>query len=95
LSENDVPCERINKMNESRPNIVDAIMSREIQMVINTPVGRWSKVDDSYIRKSAIRFQVPYMTTLAAALASVKGIAAQRQSKSTVRSLQDYHRGLE
>ena len=89
-----MPCERINKLNESRPNIVDAIMSREIQVVINTPVGRWSKVDDSYIRKNAIRFQVPYMTTIAAALASVKGIAAQRKSKSPVRSLQDYHRGI-
>ena len=87
-------CERINKLNESRPNIVDAIMSREIQMVINTPMGRWSKVDDSYIRKNAIRFQVPYMTTIPAALASVKGIAAQRKSRSGVRSLQDYHRGL-
>jgi carbamoyl-phosphate synthase large subunit len=94
LSESGVPCERINKLNESRPNIVDAIMSREIQVVINTPVGRWSKVDDSYIRKNAIRFQVPYMTTIAAALASVKGIAAQRKSKSPVRSLQDYHRGI-
>ena len=94
LSDSGVPCERINKMNENRPNIVDAIMSREIQMVINTPVGRWSKVDDSYIRKNAIRFQVPYMTTLPAALASVKGIAAQRKSKSAVRSLQEYHRTL-
>jgi carbamoyl-phosphate synthase large subunit len=94
LTESGVPCERINKLNESRPNIVDAIMSREIQAVINTPVGRWSKVDDSYIRKNAIRFQVPYMTTIAAALASVKGIAAQRKSKSPVRSLQDYHRGI-
>jgi carbamoyl-phosphate synthase large subunit len=95
LTESGVPCERINKLNESRPNIVDAIMSREIQAVINTPVGRWSKVDDSYIRKNAIRFQVPYMTTIAAALASVKGIAAQRKSKSPVRSLQDYHRGID
>jgi carbamoyl-phosphate synthase large subunit len=94
LSDNGVVCERINKLNESRPNIVDAIMSREIQLVINTPMGRWSKVDDSYIRKNAIRFQVPYMTTLPAALASVKGIAAQRKSRSGVRSLQDYHRSL-
>jgi len=94
LSENGIPSERINKIHESRPNIVDAIMSREIQMVVNTPVGRWSKVDDSYIRKNAIRFGVPYMTTLAAALASAKGIAAQRASHSTVRSLQEYHRAI-
>jgi carbamoyl-phosphate synthase large subunit len=94
LSEHGIKSERINKLNESRPNIVDAIMSREIQMVINTPVGRWSQVDDSYIRKSAIRYQVPYMTTLAAALASVKGIAAYRTSGATVRSLQAYHRDI-
>jgi carbamoyl-phosphate synthase large subunit len=94
LSEHGIRSERINKLNESRPNIVDAIMSREIHMVINTPMGRWSQVDDSYIRKSAIRYQVPYMTTLAAALASVKGIAAYRQSSATVRSLQEYHRDI-
>jgi carbamoyl-phosphate synthase large subunit len=94
LGDNGLMCERINKINESRPHIVDAIMSREIQMVINTAVGRWSKVDDSYIRKSAIRFQVPYMTTLPAALASVRGISAQRKSGGAVRSLQDYHRGI-
>ncbi|HJX66571.1 MAG TPA: carbamoyl-phosphate synthase large subunit [Polyangia bacterium] len=94
LSENGVPCQRINKLNESRPNLLDAIMSREIQMVINTPLGKRSQVDDSFIRKSAIRYQVPYMTTLAAALASVKGIAAQRKGGGGVKSLQDYHRGI-
>jgi carbamoyl-phosphate synthase large subunit len=94
LSENGVTCQRINKLNESRPNLLDAIMSREIQMVINTPLGKRSQVDDSFIRKSAIRYQVPYMTTLAAALASVKGIAAQRKGGGGVKSLQDYHRGI-
>ena len=94
LAESGVPCERINKLHEGRPNIVDAIMNREIQLVINTPIGRWSKDDDSYIRKTAISYQVPYITTLPAALAAVKGIAAQRKSKSTVKSLQEYHRGL-
>jgi carbamoyl-phosphate synthase large subunit len=58
-------------------------------------MDRRSKVDDSFIRKNAIRFQVPYMTTLRAALASVKGIAAQRKSSSGVRSLQEYHRAIE
>jgi carbamoyl-phosphate synthase, large subunit len=95
LSENGVACQRINKLNESRPNLADAIVSREIQFVINTPMDRRSKVDDSFIRKNAIRFQVPYMTTLRAALASVKGIAAQRKSSSGVRSLQEYHRAIE
>ena len=89
-----MPSARINKLNESRPNIVDAIMSREIQLVIGTPMGRWSTIDDSYIRKSAIRYQVPYMTTLPAALATVKGIAAHRKGGGAIRSREEYHRGI-
>jgi carbamoyl-phosphate synthase large subunit len=54
-------------------------------------VGKLSKYDDSYIRKAAIKYKVPYVTTLAAAMAAAKGIAAYRQGKSHVRSLQEYH----
>jgi carbamoyl-phosphate synthase large subunit len=66
-------------------------MNGEIQLVINTPSGKLSQYDDSYIRKTAIRHKVPYMTTLAAATAAVKGIAAYRHGKASVRSLQSYH----
>ena len=66
-------------MHEGRPNIVDAIKNGEIQLVINTPAGRLSKYDDSYIRKAAIKYKIPYITTIAAAVAAVKGIAAFRR----------------
>jgi len=78
-------------MHEGRPNIVDGIMNREIQLVINTPSGKLGKEDDSYIRKAAIKYKIPYITTLAAAIAAAKGIAASRQGKGTVRPLQSYH----
>ncbi len=87
-----VDCERINKLMEGRPNITDGIMNKEIQLVINTPAGKKSATDDSYIRKTAIRYKVPYITTLAAAKAAVKGIeAAQAVGKGGVKSLQEYH----
>ena len=82
------------KMHEGRPNIVDGIKNLEIQLVINTPVGKLSQYDDSYIRKTAIKYKVPYITTLSAAIAAVKGIAAYRKGESGVRSLQSYHTGI-
>jgi carbamoyl-phosphate synthase large subunit len=91
LSSQGIPSTNILKEHEGRPNISDAIKNKEIQLVINTPTGKLSKHDDSYIRKSAIKYKVPYITTLAAAMAAVKGIAAYREGKSDVRPLQDYH----
>ncbi len=84
----------IMKMHEGRPNIVDAIKNNEIQLVINTPSGKLSKYDDSYIRKTAIKFKIPYITTLAAALAAARGIAAHRRGHGTVKSLQSYHQDI-
>ncbi|MEE9912292.1 MAG: carbamoyl-phosphate synthase large subunit [Deltaproteobacteria bacterium] len=86
-----ISSERILKMHEGRPNIVDAIKNGEIQLVINTPAGRLSKYDDSYIRKAAIKYKIPYITTVAAAVAAVKGIAAFRQGHGRAKSLQSYH----
>ena len=63
---------RSHKLHEGRPNIADAIMNKQIQLVINTPVGKRSQYDDSYIRKTAIKYKVPYITTLAAALAAAR-----------------------
>jgi carbamoyl-phosphate synthase large subunit len=91
LAENDIQSEPILKMHEGRPNIVDAIKNREIQLVFNTPSGKLSAIDDSYIRKAAIKYKVPYITTAAAAVAAARGIGAQREHKSEVRSLQQYH----
>jgi len=82
-------------MHEGRPNIVDAIKNGEIQLVINTPGGRLSKSDDSYIRKAAIKYKISYITTTAAAAAAVKGIAETRSNGvAPVRSLQSYHAAI-
>ena len=91
LSSHNIESELILKMHEGRPNIVDGITNGEIQLVINTPSGKLSQYDDSYIRKAAIKYKVPYITTLAAALAAAKGIASYHQGELEVRSLQSYH----
>jgi len=83
--------EMINKQHEGRPNIIDGIKNGEIQLVINTPSGRVSKYDDSYIRKTAIKYKVTYITTLAAAAAAARGIEAYQNHRPGVKSLQDYH----
>jgi carbamoyl-phosphate synthase large subunit len=94
LSGEGIPSEHIFKEHEGRPNITDAIKNKEIQLLINTPTGKLSKNDDSYIRKAAIKYKVPYITTLAAAMAAAKGISAYREGKSDVRPLQNYHTGI-
>ncbi|MBN1308940.1 MAG: carbamoyl-phosphate synthase large subunit, partial [Chitinispirillaceae bacterium] len=94
LEENGIAAEMIRKLHEGRPNIEDAIKNKEIQLVINTPIGKMSKQDDSYIRKAAIRYRIPYITTLAAALAAVKGIEEARKGSGGVKSLQEYHAAI-
>ncbi|TNF45540.1 carbamoyl-phosphate synthase large subunit [bacterium] len=91
LEEEGIKSEPIKKYHEGRPNIVDAIMNGEIQLVVNSPSGRMSEEDDSYIRKAAIKHRVPYITTITAAVAAVRGIEEARTAKSEVRSLQSYH----
>jgi carbamoyl-phosphate synthase large subunit len=95
LAEHGVESEPILKLHEGRPNIVDAIKNREIHLVINTPSGKLSAYDDSYIRKSAVKYKVPHITTLAAAMAAVKGIEAYRTDHGLVKSLQAYHGDIE
>ena len=94
LASKGIESDLILKMYEGRPNIVDAIMNGEIQLVVNTPAGKRSKYDDSYIRKAAIKYKVTYVTTLAAALAAAKGITAYQKGKAGVRSLQSYHEDI-
>jgi len=94
LSEKGIKSEQIFKVYEGRPNIVDAIKNKEIQLIINTPVGKQSKNDDSYIRKAAIKYKIPYITTTTAAAASVKGIAERQCKEPKVKSLQSYHAGI-
>lgn len=95
LSEVGIESELIAKMHEGRPNIVDAMIDRQIQLVINTPRGKASKADDAYIRQTAIRYKIPYITTLAAAVAAAKGIQACRKGHGSVKSLQQYHREIQ
>ncbi len=94
LATKGIKSERILKVYEGRPNIVDAIKNREIHLIVNTPVGKRSKYDDSYIRKAAIKYKVPYITTTTAAAATAKGIAARQGREPIVKSLQNYHAGL-
>ncbi|MBD3245967.1 MAG: carbamoyl-phosphate synthase large subunit, partial [Candidatus Omnitrophica bacterium] len=92
LAENGVSCAVIKKIHEGRPHILDAITNGEIQLVINTPSGKKSQYDDSYIRKGAIKHKIPYITTTRAALAAAKGIHVARMSTmKTLKSLQEYH----
>jgi len=91
LEQHGIASEAISKLHEGRPNIADAITNGEIQLVVNTPSGSLSNHDDSYIRKAAIKNRIPYITTMAAAIAAAKGIAARRSNKGEVRSLQEYH----
>ena len=94
FKENGIECESIKKLHEGRPNIVDAMHNGEIQYVLNTPIGKESVYEDSYIRKSAIKYNIPYYTTTAAALAAARGIKATREKRIDVRSLQSYHREI-
>ncbi len=74
---------KIAKINEGRPNILDAITNKEIDLILNTPIGKKGSVDDSYIRKAAIKGKIPYMTTMAAAKATVAGIQSMRKGEDS------------
>ncbi len=94
LIKHGINSEPILKIHEGRPNITDAIKNGEIQLVVNTPAGRLSLIDDSYIRKTSIKYKVPFITTTSAAIAAAKGISALRQGSGQVRSLQEYHKNI-
>lgn len=91
LAEHGIDSKPINKLGYGRPNIVDAIKNEEIKLIVNTPSGKESKDDDSYIRKAAINHKVTSITTTAAATAAARGIAKRRKKQAVVKSLQDYH----
>ncbi|MDO5411088.1 MAG: carbamoyl-phosphate synthase large subunit [Lachnospiraceae bacterium] len=92
LQEAGIQAERVNKLKEGRPNILDLITNGKIDLIINTPIGRDRKEDDSYLRKAAIKKKVPYMTTMAAAKATISGIKSlKKYDSSEVRSLQELH----
>ena len=92
LRANNIEAEKINKLQEGRPNMLDLITNEKIDIIVNTPSGKESKNDDSYLRKAAIKKKVPYVTTMAAAKAAVKGILTVKEhGSSEVKSLQELH----
>ncbi|MBP5473195.1 MAG: carbamoyl-phosphate synthase large subunit, partial [Bacteroidales bacterium] len=92
LEEHGIKAKFIQKIQEGRPNIVDAIKNGEIQLVVNTPSGLESETDDSYIRKNAIKYRVSYITTPSAAYAATLGIKARQKGEYHVKALQEYHK---
>jgi carbamoyl-phosphate synthase large subunit len=93
LREAGVPAEHVFKVNEGSPNAVDRMEAGEIQLVINTPLGKDSRFDEAAIRAAALRLSIPCLTTLSAATAAVEGIRARQEGVTGVASLQEYHRG--
>ncbi len=86
-----LPCGFVYKVNEGRPNVADLVKSNQINLIINTPLGRTSFYDERSIRRAAIQYSVPCVTTMTGAIATVAAIRALREEEFQVRSLQDYH----
>ena len=92
LREHGVEGEVVAKIGEGRPNVLDLIVNREVSIILNTPSGRRdARADDSRIRQAAIKYRIPYLTTIAAATAAARGIRTARDAGGSVKSLQEYH----
>ena len=95
FTENGIPCEKVNKIAEGRPNVMDVILNKEVCLCINTPsVRRGVVADEEAIRKAALKYKVPYITTIAAARAAALGIEASKEGKGGVMSLQEFHAAI-
>jgi carbamoyl-phosphate synthase large subunit len=86
-----VPAERVMKVHEGRPNAIDLIVSGDVHLLINTPLGKFTQADDYAIRRAALVHRVPYTTTMSAASAACDAIIALRSRTGSVRSLQEWH----
>ncbi len=95
LDANGIKNSIVKKLHEGRPNISDLIKNNELHLIINTPIGKDSKYDDSYIRMMAIQRKVPYVTSIAAAEVTIEGIEEMKNNKALPMALQDYHALLE
>jgi len=91
LDEAGISCQAIYKVNEGRPNLVDYVKNNEVDLVINTPLGRDSRFDERAIRMAALQYNIPCITTLAAAEAMVRGILAMSEESFEVCSVQEWH----
>jgi carbamoyl-phosphate synthase large subunit len=88
-----VPVETVYKVNEGRPHIADYVKSGKVDLLINTPLGKESFFDERAIRRAAIHYRIPCITTIPGAIAAVAGIRALQRESLDVRSLQEYHKG--
>ena len=91
LKSNGVEVTRVNKVHEGRPHIVDLVKNRELDLILNTPYGKQTRHDDSYIRSTAVSTGIPCVTTLAGIRAIVSALTALHRGPMSVRSLQEYH----
>jgi carbamoyl-phosphate synthase large subunit len=94
LRQRGIRCDRVFKVGEARPNMVDHLISGEVALLINTPLGKQSQYDDYSTRRAAIQYGVPYITTMSAASAAADAILALRSRKPEVRSVQERTAGL-
>jgi carbamoyl-phosphate synthase large subunit len=90
-----IPVERLNKLGEGSPHVVDKIEGGDVVLVINTPTGTAARTDGYEIRRAAIARGIPCITTIAGGMAAARGIAAARHGSPAVRTLQEIHRGSE
>jgi carbamoyl-phosphate synthase large subunit len=91
LEEGGVSCTLVNKVSKSEPNVISLLSEKKVDLLINTPMGKMSAVDDTHIRKTALRNRIPYTTTMAAAVAAVEAIVSMQTKEMTVTSIQDHH----
>lgn len=92
ISQAGIPAEKVKKLYEGRPNVLDLITNGKVDLIVNSPIGKDSIHDDSYLRKAAIKAKVPYMTTIAAAKATAKGICyINKHGAEELKSLQELH----
>mgnify|MGYP000847450632 CR=1 FL=1 len=96
ITSNHIPAEKIFKLYQGRPNILDAVTNGKINIIVNTPIDKKSAQDDSYIRKAAIKARISYVTTMAAAKATIAGIKQMKSNQAAgVKSLQEIHKGIQ
>ncbi len=95
LLEQGISTTLVHKVSSGNPNVVDLLESKQVQLLINTPEGKSAQIDDTQIRKAAVRRQIPYTTTIAAATAAVKAMSSLRKTDYSVNSIQDYHKSMQ
>jgi carbamoyl-phosphate synthase large subunit len=91
LTEAGIPAERVNKIKEGRPNIIDTIKNKQVALLINTPTTKGPKTDEGQIRAAAVMNKIPIITTMTAASAAADAMTALKKGDWTVKPLQDYY----